>query len=248
MDRNQAKDEMDIRAENAAERADVSEALADALDDIGAIEENTELVVRQAAEITITDDESYEAAAVFLVDQIKAVLAAIAETFDPIDDAQKALRKVTIAARKKHEAPLKEAETVIKSAMGIYWTERDRIAKAEEEERLELARREAEDRAVEEAARLERTGHQEAADERLEAPVVPVVTTPAPKAPKAKGSSVRMTTKFRIIDASKIGPKFLMPDEKKIRQIVNSFGADAVEMVGGIEVYEEPVVSARAAR
>ena len=248
MDRNQATDEMDIRAENAAEQAGVNVALADALDVIGAIEENTELVVRQAAEITITDDVTYAEAGEFLVVGIKAALAVIAETFDPIDDAQKALRKVTIAARKKHEAPLLEAEIVIKASMGIYWTERKRLEKLAEDERLELAREEAEDRAVEEAARLERLGHQEAAEERLEAPVVPVVTTPVTKAPKAKGSSVRMITKFRIIDASKIGPKFLMPNEKKIRQMVNSFGADAEEMVGGIEVYETPSVSARAAR
>ncbi|KKL00860.1 hypothetical protein LCGC14_2628320, partial [marine sediment metagenome] len=39
---------------------------------------------------------------------------------------------------------------------------------------------------------------------------------------------------------------FMMPDEKKIGQIVRSMGADAARLVGGIEVYEEPVIAAKA--
>ena len=132
--------------------------------------------------------------------------------------------------------------------MGAYYAEQQRALKAAEEERLELARKEAEDRAVEEAARLERNGQQEAADERLAAPVAPVVSTPAPQAPKAAGVSVKTKPNFRIVAESKIGREYLMVDKVKIGKVVRAMGVDAERLIGGIEVYEEPVVSARAAR
>ena len=37
----------------------------------------------------------------------------------------------------------------------------------------------------------------------------------------------------------------LMPDEKKIRQVVTALGPDAVEVVGGIEVLRDTIVAVR---
>ena len=74
---------------------------------------------------------------------------------------------------------------------------------------------------------------------------MPVVTSPTPAAPKAEGVSVRMIKKFRILNAAAIHRNFLVPDEKKIRKVVDSMGPDAETLVGGIEVYETPSVAAR---
>ncbi len=213
---------------------------------IAEIEESTALVVTEANAIVITDQDTYEGAAAFLTGTIKAVLAAIAETFDPIDDAQKAARKVTIAQRKRHEAPLIEAQKIVKAAMGVYVIEQRRVAADAEAERLKAAREEAETAALAEASRLEEAGHTEAAEEMITAPVVPVVSAPPPEAPTADGVAARFVSKFKIIDARKITAAFMMPNEKKIGQIVRSMGADAAELVGGIEIYEEPVIAASA--
>jgi hypothetical protein len=210
---------------------------------IAALEESTALVVTQANAITISDQDGYEGAGAFLTGTIKAVLAAIAETFDPIDEAQKAARKVTIAQRKRHEAPLIEAQKIIKAAMGVYVIEQRRIAAEAEAERFKVAREEAEAATLAEAARLEDAGHTEAAEEMITAPVV---SAPPPEAPKADGVSARFVPKYRIIDRRKIGAAFMMPNEKKIGQTVRNMGADAAELVGGIEVYEEPVIAASA--
>jgi len=266
MQNNIQQDEVEQRAENAAEIADVQAPMTpeiareavklDAAMGQPAVEdpvteewgEQLDLVVRQAEQITVVDDESNAAAGAFLTDVIKIALADLADTFDPIDDAQKAARKVTIAARKKHEQPLLDAQRIIKAAMGTYWTEQERIRKAAEAKRLDDARREAEDRAVEEAARLEANGQQEAAEERLAAPVAPVVTAPALEAPKVEGVSVRTNTTFRVTNEAKIGRDYLKVDTVKIGKMVRAMGVDAERLVGGIEVYSEPVVAARSSR
>lgn len=211
-----------------------------------AIEENTELVVQQATAITISDQETYEGAGVFLTGVLKPALQEIERTFGPIVKTAHTAHREALAQRKRHEEPLKKAEKIVKQSMGGYVVEQRRIQAAEEAARQKAAREEAEARQLEEAAALEEAGHIEAAEEKLAAPAIPVVATPAPEAPKAAGTSVTMKTKYRIIDAGAIDRKYMQPDEKKIGQLVRAMGADAAELVGGIEVYEEPVMRAAA--
>ncbi len=213
---------------------------------IAAIEENTELVVQQATAITIVDAGTYDAAGSFLTETLKPALREIEATFGPIVTAAHLAHKEALGQRKRHEAPLKEAEKIIKGSMGVYVTEQRRIAAAAEAERIRVAREEADARKLEEAAALEAAGHTEAAEEKLAAPAVPVMVAPPPEVPKSQGTSARMVTKFRIIDASAIGRAYLVPDDKKIGQLVRAMGADAERLVGGIEVYEEPVIAASA--
>lgn len=50
---------------------------------------------------------------------------------------------------------------------------------------------------------------------------------------------VRKTWKFKVVDKNKIDAKFLIPDEKTIRELVSKLKEKAVDIVGGIEVYCE---------
>lgn len=216
--------------------------------DFDQVEEHVELVVAQARRISIDSQEAYEAAASFLTDELKPALREIDDTFGPIVRAAHKAHQEALQQRRRHEEPLQEAERIVKAAMVKYSDEQERIAAEQERQRLAEARKAAEDTAVEEAARLERDGHQDAAEERLAQPVMPVVTTPAAPRPKAAGVSTRKVTKYRIVDESKIDRKFLQPNKSKIRGLVNSMGADAEAIVGGIEVYEEGAVAARSTR
>lgn len=215
-------------------------------EEFDAIEASTEMVVTQANAIIITDQDTYEGAGAFLTDVLKPARREIAETFGPIVTAAHATHKAAITQRKRHEDPLIDAERIVKAAMGAYLTEQRRVAAAAEAERMKAAREEAEAATLAEAARLEEAGHTEAAEEMITAPVVPIVSTPPPAAPKAAGVSARMVTKYRIINAAAIAPDYLMPDEKKIGQVVRAMGGDAATLIGGIEVYEEPVIAASA--
>jgi hypothetical protein len=213
---------------------------------IAAIEETTALVVLEANGITITDADGYGYAGAFLTETLKPARAEIEATFGPIVKAAHLAHKEALTQRQRHEGPLIKAEHIVKRAMGTYVTEQRRIAAVAETERLRVAREEAEAAALAEAERLEAAGHTEAAEEKITAPVVPVVSAPPPEEPKAAGVSARMVSKYRIIDPSAIDRDYLMPDEKKIGQVVRAMGADAERLIGGIEVYEEPVIAASA--
>ncbi len=213
---------------------------------IAAVEERTrEVIFNAGGAAMIQNDEDYVAAGAFLTEQIKPALAKIETTFRPMQRAADKNKAEIMAQRKRHEEPLLEAEKAVKGSIGAYHQRQQEIAREAERERLADARRAAESKALEEAARLESEGKVDAAEARLEAPVMPIVTTaPVATVPKAAGIAVKTKTCYRITDPAKITTAYLMPDTKKIRQIVSSFGADAAEMVGGIEVYEEPVVAA----
>jgi hypothetical protein len=64
------------------------------------------------------------------------------------------------------------------------------------------------------------------------------VVAPIAQADTARiaGTSTRETPVFEIVDASKINPQFMMPDEVKIGRVVRSLGLAAADVVGGIKV------------
>ncbi|MCP4871608.1 MAG: hypothetical protein GY898_23105 [Proteobacteria bacterium] len=209
------------------------------------IEEQTALVIQEAQAITIGSQEDYEGAGAFLTRHLKPALKKIEETWRPMQRAADANKKAILDQRREVETPLLEAEKITKKLMGDWTMEQRRIEAAEQRKAEAEARRIAEEEKLAAAAHLEDQGHQEAAVERLEAPTVPVMPAPVEK-PKAKGTSARTVWKHRVIDEAKVARAFLTLDEKKISGVVRQMGPDAVALVGGIEVFEEPVISARA--
>lgn len=229
----------------------------------------------QARALVITDHASFEEAGAFLV-EIKRRRKAIADAFKPVVEAGLRAHREALALQKKADAPCEQAETIAKQAMSAYQREQDRLRleaerkAAEERRRLEAearARAEAERREREAEAERQRIAEAEDAleagdDERaeliLETPPAPVVMAePAPfvpppvvvpEAPKAAGVSFRKTFRHRIVNRNAIKPQFLTPDEKAIAATVRALGVDATDVVGGIEVYEDVSVSARAVR
>lgn len=78
------------------------------------------------------------------------------------------------------------------------------------------------------------------------AAVVPVVIPQAET--RVPGKSKRTMWKFKVADPAKVDRRFLMIDEKKIDGVVKALKKDAVEVVGGIEVWEEDDLSIKAAK
>jgi len=203
----------------------------------------------EARAFTIRDSATLEAAGEFLRLRVKAMLRQADEAFDPIIKAAHATHKVAVERKKAVTEPLLEAERTLKGAIGEYHAsilEQQRV----EQRRLEAeARVEAERKQLEAAAALEKAGQREAAEQVLQAPVV-VLPVPRPAAPPPaapKGVSVRTVFKYRFLNPDLIHRNFMVPNEGAIAALVKSQGQKAVATigVGGIEVYEESVVSSR---
>jgi hypothetical protein len=112
----------------------------------------------QARALTIADASGYARARELLLD-IKALQHEVDAAFDPIiTDANRA-HKTACAQKRQAEAPLVEAETILKRGMSAYHVEQERLRQVEQRRLEEEARIAEEARRLEEAAALELEGH-----------------------------------------------------------------------------------------
>jgi hypothetical protein len=137
--------------------------------------------------------------------------------FKPIKQKMDAAKKEVLDKEKETLAPVEEAVNLCKKLMGVWEDKQEKKRLAEEARLAEKAKQQAEELGV--------------SEEEI------AVSEPRTKKPKVEGVSSRKIAKFRVVDADKIHRRFLIPDEKKIGQLVRSTGKDAEEIVGGIEVY-----------
>lgn len=197
-------------------------------------------IPEQAQAVNIVDSATYQEAGNILV-AIKGIRKKINATFDPIIKAAHTTHKEAVAQKKTAEAPLVEAENIIKPALGAWDTQQENIRLEEERKRQAQARKAEEERQLAEAVALEEQGEKEAADEVMAEPVhvAPVII---PKTvPKVQGISYQVRWKFRITDESKIPRGYLTPDTVKIGQAARMMkGACDIP---GVQTYSEKGVS-----
>ena len=198
-------------------------------------------IPKEAKALRVVDVVTYARAGEVLV-AVKELRRQIDAAFNPIIQKAHETHREALAQKKKAEAPLVEAEGIIKPQIAAYQAEQERIRRAEEARiRAELAKAEEEAR-LQAAIEAEAEGRKEEAEEILEEPVqvAPVVL---PKAmPKLEGVSTRKIWKYRIVDESKIPREYMMPDLAKIGGVARSLGDKA--RIPGVEIYPEAIVAA----
>lgn len=209
-------------------------------------QQNADLLARMSnvvsvGDVTVTNADQMESAAAMLRD-VKALQK-------DADAAQKSLtqplehEKKTIIAwfRDRVTSKLDAAENRLKRAILGYQAEQDRIRREAQRAADEAARKERE-RLERQAAKAEAAGKVEKAEqiaERAQMVVAPVVQT---EAPKVQGVSTRGIWKYEIADAAAVPREYLMPDEKKIGQVVRALKGDA--NIPGVRVWEEKTLAA----
>jgi hypothetical protein len=203
----------------------------------------------RAKAAVITDADTYATACGLLLG-IKDLRKKIAETFDPHVRRAHEAHKALVKEKADAEAPLTQAEVILKGALTAYDREQERLRQEEQRRIDEAARREAERLALEQAAALEAEGHATGdaamvaeAHAIIDAPIAPVPMAPAVKAtPKVAGVALRKSWAFRIVNANLVPRQYHVIDESKIRGVVRSLGQAA--NIPGVEVYEETSVAA----
>ena len=149
------------------------------------LETKVSVLPAQANDLKVEDEESYSFAGAMLVN-IKGLRREIDETFGPIITKAHAAHKEAVAQRKRHEAPLIEAEGTIKNRMAVYHAELERLRQIEEarlQEEADLA----------EATEAEAEGD----TERAEAVLNGGGTTAVSLAPTAKPEGVSFRENWR---------------------------------------------------
>lgn len=161
----------------------------------------------RARAAVIRSVESYTAAAE-LLQGMKALRKRIAETFDPhIKRAFESHRALT-REKADAEAPLAEAERIVKDAMVAWDTEQERIRIEAQRKADEEARQREEQERLDRAAAMEREGNEfgddamvKEANALINEPAPVVVAAPVAKAtPKVSGITYRTTYSARVTD------------------------------------------------
>lgn len=167
--------------------------------DSGAVVEKALSYPDRAKSIAITDALTYASACEFLKG-IKGLRAEIAETFEPHIRRAHEAHKALLKEKSDAEAPLADAERIVKAALVTYDQVQER-ARREEQTRIQAElRRQEEERRLNEAIALEDAGEAAEADAVLAAPVdVPAVAV-APATPKVSGISYRETWGAEVTD------------------------------------------------
>ena len=214
------------------------------------IEARTSDIIKEAQALTITNPEQYTKAAHFLKG-VKTLGKEIKETFDGPIKAAHAAHKAIVAAKKKHEGPLLEAEGLVKGKIST-WTdaesrrmEAEREAKAREGLDMEVARREAEVEA------LRSVGQNDEADFLESQPVTPPVVQVATETPKVDGVSSRDLWSAEVTDLLMLVryvaefPEFihlLKPNQTAINSMAR--GQKERLMIPGVQAVKKTVVAA----
>lgn len=203
----------------------------------------------RARATTVTDGVTYTLAAE-LLRGIKALRQKIAETFDPHVKRAFEAHRALCKEKQDAEAPLTEAEGILKRALVAYDTEQDRIRRQEEQRLREEARRQEEQRRLDEAAALELQAAEtddallrQEAEELFAAPVEAPTVVVAKSTPKVAGISYREIWKYRVVDARKVPDEYKKVDDIKIGGVVRALKGGT--KIPGIEVYAEKIAAAR---
>jgi hypothetical protein len=175
-----------------------------------------------------------------LLVEIEREKKARVEWFKPIKKSAHETWKSICDRENEALNPLTLARASIEALMRSYDTEAERVRR-EQEKRLreqqekderDRAKREAEELRLREAEELEAQGRHEEVSERLSAPIVsvprpqPAVILPS-QSPAVKGVSSRKKFTFRIDNEAQLPREYMMPDESKIRRVVDALGLDA---------------------
>lgn len=229
-----------------------SSSLAIPEDRIAKVESSIEPIIEHAKSIKVRDDSDYALAADFLTASVKAAIRKVDEIFDPNIKRWHEGHRAALADKKKVLEPLLEAERIVKKEMAQFHTKKLE-AQREAQRQLEASMRKAvEEDAYSEAARLFEEGREEEGQAIIdslsdESPQLETALPLVPRGPRAQGVSVRRVKRFRVVAPSLVARKFLIPDMRAIQKVVDALPKDeALRMVGGIEIFEEEVVSARA--
>jgi hypothetical protein len=167
------------------------------------LEKEVGSVPERAKTFVITTNEDFERAGE-LLKTIKGLRAEVDGTFDPIIGKAHEAHKEALAQKRKYEAPLAEAEGLLKPKLSAYLQEQERLRKAEELRLEQAARAEEERQRLENAVVLDEMGETDAANTLLEEPVVSVPVFVPRQAPKVTGIVATKTYSAQVTNLQEL--------------------------------------------
>lgn len=201
------------------------------------------LIEQKCEQVAVTSDAQY-AFAGELAKQVKSMQNTVKEYWEPMRKSTYAAYKAVTDHKKQMLDPLESAEKILKRKMLDYANEQDRKRK-EEEEMLRKAAQQEVERKLQEAADAESAGNADAAAYAMsEAEVYDSMTFTShttPAAPTAKGISSKKQWVIKSIDPAQVpisimGVELRPVDEKAVLALAKA--TNGAIQIPGIELAE----------
>lgn len=215
------------------------------------IAENVSLVGAKVEEMTVRNDAEYSAAGA-LLKQVKSLQKTIKDYWEPLRVSAKKAYDDVLSKKKEMLDPVDSAEKILKRKMGDYLAEKERIAREIEEQK----RREAEaemQRKLAEAAEHETAGRADEAEFAMaEAEVFDQyaanISIQAEK-PKMQGVSTVKSWKVEVVDSTKVpvllgGVELRPVDTAAVLRLVKMM--DGKIEIPGVKITEDVSLRVRA--
>jgi len=207
-----------------------------------------ESLLRQVTSLTITDNQQYQTAGDFLK-KVKSRYKDIEDDRKTITAPMNAALKAINNYFKTPQTVLLQAESFLKKALVSYHTEQERKAQQEQARLNELARRDAEKKAIQLEAQAQKAlkkGQTEKAEDLMTVKdtIVPVAVVAPSAPPKTSGQSFKTVWKWVVTDAALIPRSYMVLDEKQLNAIAKA-GIKGAMAIPGVEFKEDTVMSVR---
>jgi hypothetical protein len=199
----------------------------------------------------IKDDASYQAAGSFLL-TIKGFRKKVEEVFGPVVQKANQAWKAALDLRKQADAPLDEAERIIKPALAAYDQEQERKRREEQERLMAEQKKRDDDSRLAQAEKAAKNGDLKAANAILEAPASPIVAPALQPKAQVAGISYSQSWKAECTDIralvlavaqGKASITLLEANQVGINQMARALKSEF--QVPGIRVWSEKVVSSK---
>jgi len=225
----------------------MGEAQTIILENTSEVAERSLTIVEQAKDFVVIRDVAHYTKGGELWKQVCAMMAEVDEGFDKNIKRWHEGHKGALADKARYWNPLNEVKKTIKIGMEKFDRAQEAIRLAEQRRLEEIARKEAEERALLEAIAAEedakRNGatKEEAAQEAAAIIEDPVYVAPVilqKTTPKLAGGPVYRTIwKFKIENEALIPRQYMVPNETAIGQVVRALKGQT--NIPGVKIYEE---------
>jgi len=202
-----------------------------------ALRQDVDEILDRMDALTIGNDEQFQETGTFLKG-IKGKEKEVKEYFEPERAKKYSEYKAVTDQIGTFTEPLGKAEKIVKRKIGDYRTAQEQKRREEEQKRLAELKVQEEDRLLDEA---ETNGDESILDDEIML-ARPTLET---EIPKMAGISFTEVWHFAIVDVKVIPRDYMIPDERKIRDVVKALKDKA--NIPGIRVYSDQQVGARSA-
>lgn len=205
------------------------------LPDTTAIEASSHSLLEVAKALVVSNSEQEQRAAGMIVSAKRYIKEAV-DAFTPAKSAANTAHKEICALENGLSNPFKQVIAVLQPKLLDYQQEQERQRQAKEAELREAARRQEEERRLQQAMEAERQGKTAAVEELLAMPIEapPVIV---PKAPTPANVTRLEKWTYRIDDETLIPRKYLIVDARALAATARTQKSKA--SVPGVKFFDE---------